>query len=501
MSFSDVKIIDGTLREGMQAPGVSFKREESREIARYLAYLGVDTIECGHASVSAAELRRIQEVVELGLRPPVLVHARAHRGDIYAVAASGAPWVGIFCGINEMSLRTRVKRSGAEELIGQIEDAISYARGLGLKVRYTIEDASRTSLDLMLRTYASALAAGANRICFADTLGMQDPVGISRVIGELRSAFPTVDIEAHVHDDRGLALACALAAVEAGANWISTSVNGLGERCGIVDLAALLANLHYLGARRIEDPVALQKLSEYVAASSRAFVDHRRPVVGRNAFTHRARLHVRAVEADEMAYSWLPPSDLGRKTEIARPHLPDRLEALVTKPLAIPATELRYHREGPGTRYVMVDERVVPDARQYCIVRHIPTLTEPVAGHVDEHRHSCDSLFLFVGENDDLTGLEVEVRLGSRVFPVVSPASVFIPASVSHSYRVVSGGGYFVNHVLAGEYNASLLEPHAALKAWAAQAARPASRPTERAQRAANTEFPLPLSFSTQKAG
>jgi len=455
-----VSIIDATLREGTQAPGARFSPEQSAEIARYLVYIGVDMIECGHPLVSSGEMARVQKVVNLGLPVPVLVHARAREEDVFAASRSGAKWVGIFCGINDISRRIRLVGYSVDQVLDRIRSSISYARTLGLKVRYTLEDASRTSWDLTVQAFRCAVEAGANRICFADSVGKEEPEELRHLIFKLRQEFAQLDLEVHLHDDRGLAMANALAAIEVGANWISTSVNSLGERSGIVDISVLLANLHYRGMRRMVHTEALQDLSRYVAACARASVDDRRPVIGENAFTHEARLHTRAVEVDEIAYSWLAPGEVGRRTRIARKKLPTHVEDLIIKPVAIPATELRYHREGPGTRYVMIDERFVPDCRQYCIVRYVPSQQSGAAEHVDAHSHWVDSLFLFLGHRPDLTGLEVEVRLGDRKFPVSSPASVFIPASLTHSYRIIEGSGLYVNHVLAGSYNESLLEPY-----------------------------------------
>jgi 2-isopropylmalate synthase len=131
----------------------------------------------------------------------------------------------------------------------------------------------------------------------------------------------------------------------------------------------------------------------------------------------------------------------------------------VVDPQVISATELRHHRHGPGERYVLVDDRFVRGAGQYCIARRIPRLADYGAGHVDIHVHDCDSLFIFLGDEDGYRGLRVEVSLGGRVFAADSPTSVFVPAGVPHGYRVLGGAGTYLNHVLAGDYNASLLDP------------------------------------------
>ncbi len=444
----------------MQAAGGTFTVAQSVEVARSLIACGVDTIECGHPAIEDDEQSRVAAVVAaVAGRVPVLAHSRACHEDIEAVAKTGASWVGIFLGLNGTSLRNRVTGHSRDDLYARIEDCVRHARKLGLHVRFTVEDSSRTGSDVLAEAYGRAITAGAERICVADTVGILEPGATTELIGTLRREQPDTDIEVHLHDDRGLALANALAAIDAGANWISTSVNGLGERAGIVDLAALLANLAYRGTRPLDAGHRLRDLSRRVGAYSRSAPDDRRPIVGRNAARHVAKLHVRAVERDPTTYEWLDPAIFGTERVLGGDGLPRNPTEWIVTPKIISAEELRYHRKGPGNRFVLVDNRFVPGAGQYCIARRIPRMDDYGSGHVDSHVHHCDSLFVFLGADDDYRGLSVEVNLGDEYFPVDSPASVFIPAGVRHSYRVLGGAGTYLNYVLAGDYNSSLLEP------------------------------------------
>lgn len=453
-----VSVIDATLREGNQGAGVQFSVEQSVHIAHMLDALRVDMIECGHPYASALERERVQALAAAGLRAPLLSHARARVEDIQAVKDCGAHWVGIFCGINRVSRLTRLSDRSTDSVIDLIRRSIALAKSLGLQVRYTVEDGSRTPLDLVVHVLQAAVAEGADRVCYADTLGAMTPTEFGLAVRSVRAALPNTDLEVHIHDDRGFAMANAWAAIEAGANWISTSVNGVGERCGITDLALLLANLDLAGSRPLIDATVLQQLARYVGAVTRSQPDDRRPIVGRNAFTHTARLHARAVQRTPLAYAVFDARRMGRELRIAEPAARPSLDEMLVSPQVICATELKFHRPGPGSRYVMIDERFVKDARQYCIVRDIPHQKQPAAGHVDPHRHSCDSLFLFLGHGEGLTGLTVEVLLDREQRTVQSPAAMFIPAGAKHSYRVLGGSGLYINHVLAGDYNSSLLD-------------------------------------------
>lgn len=315
-----VSIIDATLREGAQAPGAHFSAEQSARIAEALVACGVQAIEVGHPAAGDDEAGRVRAVVALGSGRAVLAHARALVEDVEAVARTGADWVGVFLGVNPITRRVRIGGGPSiEALLDRIATAIRRARALGLKVRYTAEDSSRTNLDELRRAYACALEAGANRICFADSVGLLEPAEVGAAVRALRGAFPECPLEVHLHDDRGLALANALAAIDAGAAWVATSVNGLGERCGVVETAAFLANLHHRGMGPLPPPGALPRLSELVAEASGSPPSPRAPVVGAHAFTHTAKLHARAVAIDESSYSWLSPALLGRTTRIVPP--------------------------------------------------------------------------------------------------------------------------------------------------------------------------------------
>ncbi len=131
---------------------------------------------------------------------------------------------------------------------------------------------------------------------------------------------------------------------------------------------------------------------------------------------------------------------------------------LIGKPFQKDATELRYHAKGQGTRTVFLDDRVVAGSPLYAIVRSVEDAHEDQVSHVGAHAHTCDSAFLFMGDGPDLEGLVCEVALGDERYRLESPASVLIPKGLEHSYRFLSGSGYYINIVLAGNYNASLFQ-------------------------------------------
>ena len=271
-------------------------------------------LEVGHPYISTEVRKFTRSVVELGLGLPVLAHARASQPDIEAVGNSGADWVGIFLGVNEISQTARLGGRSFEELTDIIENSVSYAKSLGLKIRFTIEDCSRTDWDRMTKAFDRAVAAGADRLCLADSVGIMEPQTVSETVSRIKENYPDQELEVHFHDDRGLAMANALAAIDSGADWISVCINGLGERCGITNHTVLAMNLHHRGTRKLSEKQALSLVSATadVAKCSGQEISKSQPVVGEYAFTHTSRLHVLAVEKDQRSYEWIDPALIGR---------------------------------------------------------------------------------------------------------------------------------------------------------------------------------------------
>lgn len=318
MTLPAPRIVDASLREGAQAPGVRFDPADGAAIARALAALGVDMVECGHPAAGPAEAARVA-AVRAATDAPLLAHARATPGDVAAVAASGADWVGVFIGINDVSRAARLSERVAGRVGRQSAEAVAEAKSLGLMVRFTVEDASRTEESALVDAYARALDEGADRICFADTVGVLTPERTAAAVGALLGALPGVPLELHLHDDRGLALANALAGWRAGASWISTSLNGIGERSGVVDTLQLLVNLRLEApeARAWPDGRDVAAARDLMARIADRPTPPGRPCTGAHAFKHGSDLHKKAVARDPLAYQAFDPAWVDARHELA----------------------------------------------------------------------------------------------------------------------------------------------------------------------------------------
>ena len=306
-----IEVLDSTLREGEQTPGVTFSVNEKVEVAHLLDEFGVDMIEAGHPAVSDDVKKGLKVIANEGLNAEIVAHTRAIRDDIDLALDCDVDWVGIFISVLEDRLKVHFKKD-LDQVCDRVSDAVSYAKDHGLRVRYTPEDTIRSDFGSVERVSRVALEAGADRISVADTVGAATPsvmgAFVRRLIDETGAK-----VNVHCHNDLGMALANSLTAYENGAVLIDACVNSLGERAGITDLATLTASLevHY----GIEDRFKLEMLPELsgrVEELSGFKVASNAPIVGKNAFKHNAGLHVSAALKKPSFYEVLPAEKVGR---------------------------------------------------------------------------------------------------------------------------------------------------------------------------------------------
>lgn len=307
-------IIDATLREGKQSLRNELPNSTILRLAEKIISLGVDQLEVGHAAISPKEISALRSIKANFPDVSLLTHSRAMVSDVEKAIEAGVDWIGIFISTNQYA-KYRIRDFSIEKVIDSSAQSIALAKSNGLKVRFTIEDSTRTNPQLLRMVYENAIALGADRICLADTLGILEPKEVEQTVKMLRAHHPEIPLEVHFHNDRGLAMANALQAISAGACWISASVNGIGERAGITDTCLLLANLHYMGLRAIDANMNIKEVSEMIASATHLAVDPHRPVIGEKAFMHVADLHVKAMKKHSGTYNWIDPTLLGQQTQ------------------------------------------------------------------------------------------------------------------------------------------------------------------------------------------
>ncbi len=316
--FKNLKILDATLREGEQTPGVSFMIEQKIEIAKKLDEAGVHMIEAGHPAVSPDVKEAVMRIAKLKregvIRAEILAHSRAVKSDIDVAAQCDVDRIAIFYGVSDIHLRAKhkVSREKALEIIGEM---VSYAKSYGVKVRFTAEDASRADLSYLEEVAKTARDAGADRISLADTVGVLTPWTAQRLFEHMTKKVPNVEYDIHAHNDLGMAIATAFGAVMGGATVVHTTVNGLGERVGIVPLQvfAVAVKVHFdIDLINLSKIMELTKLVERYSGLE---VPYNMPVVGDYAFIHKAGVHVAGILADPRTYEAFPPELIGRSRD------------------------------------------------------------------------------------------------------------------------------------------------------------------------------------------
>lgn len=323
-----VAILDSTLREGEQTPGVYFPSHAKLAIAEQLDAVGVGYIEAGHPLVGPSIEEAVRALAARPFNARIGAHARSLREDVDKALECGVDFLGIFYCVSRERLDGVFKRSLADA-IEQITGAIRYAKEQkpDLVVRYTPEDTVRSRFEDVLEAAAAAVEAGADVISTADTTGCMVPRTrslyefISRLREGLdaRGARPLLAV--HCHNDRGLALANALDAFAAGVDIIDATVLGLGERAGLVDLAQLACVLHADFGETSWDLKRLPALYETVSRYSGVPIPKGFPIVGENAFTHCAGVHTHAATKNAVHYQSLDPALVGREMLVSLDHM------------------------------------------------------------------------------------------------------------------------------------------------------------------------------------
>lgn len=307
---SNVMIADTTLRDGEQTAGVVFSTEDKKTIACLLDEIGVPELECGIPAMGQAEQDCIRELVDLGLNARLMTWNRALIDDIQASIECGITAVDISLSVSDIQIQHKVRKS-QKWVKQQLKTALVFAKKHNLYVSVGGEDSSRADMTFLTELLHIAEQEGADRFRFCDTLGILNPFTLYEQVNQL-SVSTTLDLEVHTHNDLGMATANALAGIRAGARYVSTTVNGLGERAGNAALEEVVMALkltcdHDPGI----DTTRLAELSRCVGRASQRPVPPWKAVVGEAVFSHESGLHADGVLKHPQNYEGFCPSEVG----------------------------------------------------------------------------------------------------------------------------------------------------------------------------------------------
>ncbi len=312
--IKQINVLDSTLREGEQHPGIYFTKKQKIQIAWMLDYFGVNQIEISPI-VSTDHFEATKTIIKQGLRADIVAHVRALKRDIDIALKCNAVWVAAYLGISDIHLRDKL-RITKEDAIDRAVEVVEYAKSHDLKIRFTVEDGSRADPKFLIKICKAIENAKVDRISLPDTVGILLPNGMYNFVKNVRMQINT-PIDVHCHNDVGFALANAFAACSAGADQIHTTIDGLGERTGIPSLAEVSVALVYLYKSNNDFRLdMLCDLSRLIGQYTKINPHDSKPIVGSSAYKHKAGTHLAAVLRNPDSYEIIPPRSVGNKRKI-----------------------------------------------------------------------------------------------------------------------------------------------------------------------------------------
>ena len=316
-----IRIFDTTLRDGEQSPGASMNVEEKIMIAKQLARMKVDIIEAGFAYSSPGDFEAVRRIAGEIEGPTICSLARARPEDIDRAwdALKGAPKVRIhtFLSTSDIHLKHQFRMT-REEALKRAVEMVQRAHGFVEDVEFSPMDASRSDASYLCEVVEAVIEAGACTVNIPDTVGYTTPQEFGRLIRTLRERVHNIDravISVHCHNDLGLAVANALAAVAEGAGQVECTINGIGERAGNASLEEVVMGLRTrkdaYGADTAIVTEEISKTSRLVSKITGMVVQPNKAIVGANAFAHTSGIHQDGLLKEKSTYEIMRPESIG----------------------------------------------------------------------------------------------------------------------------------------------------------------------------------------------
>jgi 2-isopropylmalate synthase len=316
-----ITIFDTTLRDGEQSPGCSMNQQEKLRLAQQLDRLGVDVIEAGFPIASDGDFESVKQIATQIRRPVIAGLARAARGDIEraweALKYAAHPRIHVFLATSDIHLQYKLRMT-RDQCVAQARESIQLAKSLCDDVEFSPEDATRTDPEFLCRVLNAVVEAGATTLNIPDTVGYTVPTEFANLIATIRKnvkGIENVVISAHCHNDLGMAVANALAAVAAGVRQVECTINGIGERAGNASLEEIVMAMR---VRPDRYPYETGIVSEQIYAASQMLgditgvpVQPNKAITGRNAFAHEAGIHQDGVLKNPLTYEIMTPKSVG----------------------------------------------------------------------------------------------------------------------------------------------------------------------------------------------
>jgi 2-isopropylmalate synthase len=316
-----IRIFDTTLRDGEQSPGCSMYQQEKLRLAHQIDRLGVDVIEAGFPIASDGDFESVKAIAAVVRRPVIAGLARACRPDIEraweALQDAARPRIHVFLATSDIHLQYKL-RITRDQCVEQAREAVRLAKSLCDDIEFSPEDATRTDPDFLCRVLEAVIEAGATTLNIPDTVGYAIPSEFGALIETIRKRVKGIEnviISAHCHNDLGMAVANALAAVAAGARQVECTINGIGERAGNASLEEIVMAMR---VRPDQYPYETGVASEQIFGASQMLseitgvpVQPNKAITGRNAFAHEAGIHQDGMLKNPLTYEIMTPRSVG----------------------------------------------------------------------------------------------------------------------------------------------------------------------------------------------
>lgn len=325
--MAKITLYDTTLRDGMQAEGVTFSLEDKLAIARCLDDFGLDYIEGGYAASNPKEMQFFVEAAKMGLKnSKITAFGSTRRADcdvsndlslnaILACKTSAATVVG-----KNWDLHVKdVLGCSLDENLRMCAESVKYLKRHGLETIFDAEhffDGYKNNPEYAMKVLTAAAEAGSNVLVLCDTNGGCLPDQVYEITKAVCERFGTLVVGIHTHNDSDCATANSLAAVRAGARHVQGTMNGLGERCGNANLCTVIPNLALKMGFEVLSPEKIKTLTEvsrFIFEIGNLPPVMNMPYVGESAFAHKAGLHVDALRKNKRTYEHIDPSLVGNE--------------------------------------------------------------------------------------------------------------------------------------------------------------------------------------------
>ena len=409
---------------------MSLTTESKLLIARKIDSLCVDIIEAGSAITSEGERASIKKIAAEGLNAEICSYCRIREEDIDAALACDVDSIHLVVPVSDLHIQQKLKKD--RETVRQMAvEMTEYAKSHGLIVELSGEDASRADLDYLTSVYEAGIDAGADRLCFCDTVGILVPEKAHDIFSELSRLRKPISV--HCHNDFGMATSNTIEALRAGAQEAHVTINGIGERAGNTSLEEVVMVLHSLYRLKTRiDLKGLYTTSRLVSRLSGIPVAPNKAIVGGNAFTHEAGIHVHGLLANTSTYEPITPELVGRERRIVLgKHAGRSSVVLALKEMGISASEKQIDDIVARMKEIGDKGKRVTDA-------DLQTIAETVIGIYQEAKVKLEELTVVAG-NTVMPTASIRLKVNGNHVVEAGVGTGPVDAAINALRKAVSG--------------------------------------------------------------